>query len=45
MQELTFQIEAYDEAGLVGNSIHERFIIETKPFLDKADKKKAEFCK
>ena len=24
---------------------HERFIIETEPFLDKADKKKAEFCK
>ncbi|MGE1061066.1 thioesterase family protein [Megasphaera paucivorans] len=44
-KKLTFQIEAYDEAGLVGNSIHERFIIETEPFLDKADKKKAEFCK
>ncbi|MCI1820981.1 MAG: thioesterase family protein [Megasphaera sp.] len=44
-KKLTFQIEAYDEAGPVGNSIHERFIIETKPFLDKADRKKAEFCK
>ena len=44
-KKLTFKVEAYDEAGLVGEGVHERFIIETAPFLEKADKKKAEFCK
>ena len=39
-KKLTFKVEAYDEGGLVGEGIHERFIIETAPFLAKAAAKK-----
>ena len=38
---LTFKIEAHDEAGLVGEATHDRFIIESAPFLAKAEAKKA----
>jgi len=38
---LTFKIEAHDDAGLVGEATHERFIIESAPFLAKAEAKKA----
>ena len=44
-KKLTFKVEAFDEAGLVGEGVHERFIIETAPFLAKADAKKAKYCK
>jgi fluoroacetyl-CoA thioesterase len=44
-KKLTFKVEAWDEAGQVGEGVHERFIIETAPFLKKADAKKAAFSK
>ena len=40
-KKLTFKIEAHDEAGLVGEATHDRFIIESAPFLAKAEAKKA----
>lgn len=40
-KKLTFKIEAHDDAGLVGEATHERFIIESAPFLAKAEAKKA----
>ncbi|WP_301861210.1 thioesterase family protein [uncultured Megasphaera sp.] len=39
-RKLTFKIEAFDDAGLVGEAVHERFIIESAPFLAKAEAKK-----
>ena len=39
-KKLTFHVEAYDDAGLIGDAIHERFIIESEPFLAKAEHKK-----
>ena len=39
-KKLTFKIEAHDDAGLVGEATHERFIIESAPFLAKAEAKK-----
>lgn len=32
---LTFKVSAYDEAGLIGEGTHERFIVSTQRFLDK----------
>lgn len=34
-RKLTFKVEAFDDAGLVGEAVHERFIIESAPFLQK----------
>ena len=36
---LTFKIECYDDAGSVGEAVHERFIIEAAPFIEKANAK------
>ena len=33
---LTFTISAYDEAGLIGEGTHQRVIVSTQRFLDKA---------
>ncbi len=33
---LTFEIKAFDEAGIIGEAIHERFIIENEKFTKKA---------
>ena len=33
---LTFKISAYDEAGLIGDGTHQRVIVSTQRFLDKA---------
>jgi len=38
-RKLTFKVEAYDEAGLIGEGIHERFIIVNNKFQEKAVKK------
>ena len=38
-RKLTFQVRAFDEAGLIGEGTHERFIVEAAPFLTKANKK------
>lgn len=37
---LVFSIAAFDEAGKIGECVHERFIIEEEKFQNKADKKK-----
>ena len=36
---LVFKVEAYDEAGLIGQGMHERFIIQNEKFLAKAESK------
>ena len=33
---ITFQITAYDEAGKIGEGTHQRFVVSTQRFLDKA---------
>lgn len=38
---LTFSVRAYDEAGLIGEGEHERFIVFEEKFQKKADEKKA----
>ena len=37
---LVFEVQAFDEAGLIGEGIHERFIIDNEKFLSKAESKK-----
>ncbi len=39
---LVFSVRAYDEAGLIGEGKHERFIVNAKSFLEKTDKKTAQ---
>ncbi|MDO4161368.1 MAG: thioesterase family protein [Prevotellaceae bacterium] len=39
-RKLKFKAEVYDEKGLIGNGIHERFIINSEKFQQKADSKK-----
>ena len=34
---LTFKVEAYDEKGLIGEGIHERFIVNNEKFQAKTD--------
>ena len=36
---LTFKVEAYDEKGLIGEGIHERFIVNNEKFEAKTDSK------
>ncbi|MCR5785296.1 MAG: thioesterase family protein [Eubacterium sp.] len=36
---LVFKVRAVDEAGLIGEGIHERFIIDNKKFMEKAKTK------
>ena len=36
---LVFRVAAYDAAGLIGEGTHERFIIENRKFVDKANAK------
>lgn len=38
-RKLIFSVEAFDEKGLIGKGIHERFIIESEKFQEKTDKK------
>ena len=38
-RKLTFHVAAYDEAGLIGEGEHERFIIDDARFQEKADAK------
>lgn len=39
-KKLTFEVEAADEAGEIGRGIHERFIVESRRFQQKADSKR-----
>lgn len=32
---LVFKVKAYDESGLIGEGMHERFIIDTAKFMEK----------
>ena len=36
---ISFKVEAYDEAGLIGKGTHERFVVENEKFQAKANKK------
>ena len=37
---LSFKIEVFDEAGLIGEGSHSRFIVDTGKFLAKTEGKK-----
>lgn len=39
-KKLTFSVRAYDQAGLIGEGVHERFLITLSRFLSKAEAKK-----
>lgn len=39
-KKLVFEVEVKDEAGVIGTGIHERFMVESKSFQEKADQKK-----
>ncbi len=32
---LTFEVKAYDEKGLIGEGVHERFLIQNEKFMNK----------
>lgn len=36
---LTFEVKAFDDAGLIGEGIHKRFIVESAKFTKKANAK------
>ena len=38
-RKIRFAVRAYDEAGEIGSGTHERFAVESEPFLAKAEKK------
>ena len=40
-RKLTFRVAAYDECGPIGEGIHERFIIDTERFRQKAESKRS----
>lgn len=39
-RKLVFKVQAYDECGLIGEGIHERFIIKSESFMKKTLAKK-----
>lgn len=40
-REFTFNVKAYDEAGLIGEGEHKRFLVFTETFMAKTNSKKA----
>lgn len=38
---LVFNVKAYDECGLIGEGVHERFIIDVEKFMNRTNGKKA----
>ena len=36
---LVFRVSAYDDAGLIGEGFHERFVINCEKFMDRAESK------
>lgn len=36
---LVFKVSAYDDGGLIGSGMHERFIINVEKFMEKANRK------
>ena len=41
-RKISFDVEAYDNAGLIGKGTHERFTIKVESFLKKAEERKAQ---
>lgn len=39
-KKLVFEVEVKDEAGVIGNGIHERFMVEPESFVKRAEGKK-----
>ena len=39
-RKLIFSVSAYDEKGMIGEGVHERFIIEINRFMDKTNSKR-----
>ena len=39
-RKLTFEVKAYDEKGMIGKGVHERFVIQNEKFQNKANQKK-----
>ena len=42
---LSFKVEAFDEAGKIGEGTHDRFIIESEKFMAKTESKRRIHCK
>lgn len=40
-RKLTFKVAVYDSDGLVGEGLHERFVIDEKKFMEKLEAKKS----
>mgnify|MGYP003310572606 CR=1 FL=1 len=40
-RKISFEVEAYDNAGLIGKGTHERFSVKSEKFLAKAEERKA----
>ena len=38
-RQLQFRVKVYDETGLIGEGIHERFVVENDKFMKKAEAK------
>jgi len=38
-KKLTFKTEVFDEKGLIGRGIHERFIVSSEKFIERTNKK------
>lgn len=38
-RKLTFKVEVFDQKGFIGRGIHERFIIDSEKFMNKANSK------
>jgi fluoroacetyl-CoA thioesterase len=39
-KQLTFKIQAWDEAGLIGEAVHDRFVVDAERFMSKVLSKK-----
>lgn len=39
-KKLVFDVEVKDEAGVIGNGVHERFMVEPESFVKRAESKK-----
>ena len=40
-RKLSFEVQVFDERGLIGDGVHERFVIDVQKFLQKANAKKS----
>ena len=38
-RKISFEIEAYDEAGLIGKAVHDRFVVNAEKFQNKTNEK------